>query len=190
MAKKSNQKNLRLFLLGGGMFMLLCGWSMYSQGHKSASEIDNWTQVEAVILRAEVKTVTMNNTYSRGPSFVTGYEPAISYRYSFEGRTFKGSRFTIAPSASQEREPIASIVAAHPTGSEATAWVNPENPSEAVLSRSDQGESTALAFVGIFLAVIGLGGIGAAAMLHRRPEQPEPCRMPADYQAPVSRHEV
>ncbi len=187
MAKKNNQKSLMLFLLGGGVFMLLCGWSMYSQGHKSVSEVDKWTQVEAVILRAEVKTVTMNNTYSRGPSFVTGYEPAISYRYNVEGQTFESDRFTIAPSASQEREPIASIVAAHPTGSEATAWVNPESPSEAVLSRSDHGDSTVLAFAGIFLVAIGLGGIGAAAILHRRPEHPEPHRMRADHRPPVSR---
>lgn len=191
MANTNNRKNLRLFLLGGGVFLLLCGWSMYSQGNCSVSEVDNWTQVQAVIIKAEIETVTMNNQYSRGPSFVTGYEPAITYRYSLEGHSYEGNRFTIAPAATQDRDTVAALVASHPVGAEITAWVNPEEPSEAVISRSDEGQSLVLVIIGMFLVVIGLGGIGAAAILRNRPDTSRPCRIPVEsHQPPVGSHEA
>lgn len=188
MADRSSRKSLRLFLLGGGLFMLLCGWSMYGQGNKSVGEIEQWEQVEAVVLHSEVETTSMRNTYSSGPRNITGWKPAITYRYVFDGRTYEGDRFTVGPSSTSDRDTVAAIVASYPVGAGATAFVNPADPSEAVLARSDRGESLFLAIAGIFLVVVGAAGIVAAALVRNRNNSTDETPAPLQSTPPVMSH--
>jgi hypothetical protein len=188
MADRNSRKNLRLFLLGGGLFMLLCGWSMYGQGNKSVGEVEQWEQVEAVVLQSEIETVSMRNTYSTGPRNITGWKPAITYRYAFDGRTYEGDRFTVGPSSTGDRDTVAAIVASYPVDTRATAFVNPEDPSEAVLARCDQAESLFLVIAGIFVAVVGAAGIAAAALIRNRDNSPNETPAPSQPSPPVMSH--
>ena len=171
MKRRTNErKKLGIFLLGFGAFIALCGWSMFGQGKQGSYETQLWKEVEAEILTSERKTVSMHNPRSSGPSNITGWEPLIEYRYIFNGKTYENDRYTVSPSASQDYDEVTSIVQVHPVGSRTNVFVNPEKPSEAVLSREDQGSSTVLFVVGCVLVPLGIimAAVGAAVWLRSR----------------------
>ena len=165
---KGTKRELRLFLLGFGVFIGLCGWSMFSQGKKSVYEIDKWARVEALILESRTDTVSMNNPSSSGPSSVTGWKPMITYSYRFGGERYECSRYTAVSSESLDRDKVNTIVNSHPKGGKAMAYVNPDDPSEAVLSRSDRKPSMVHLVVGVLLCVIGIACGVAASLLRSR----------------------
>lgn len=72
------------------------------------------------------------------------------------------------PSESLDRGKVNAIVNAHPRGGKAMAYVNPDDPSEAVLSRSDRKPSMVHLVVGALLCVIGTTCVVAAALLRSR----------------------
>lgn len=167
----TDRQKLGIFLMGFGAFIGLCGWSMFGQGKKGAYDTETWAEVEAKIISSEVETVSMHNPSDRGPSNVTGWEPAITYRYNFKGKDYEGNQYTISSSASRDHDKATSIVRAHPTGSTATVYVNPEKPSEAVLSREDRGASAVIFIVGSVLVPVGIIMLiagGAVYLLYRR----------------------
>lgn len=92
----------------------------------------------------------------------------ITYSYSFAGKRYECSRYTIVPSESLDRDKMNTIVNAHPGGGKAMAYVNPDDPSEAVLSRSDRKPSVVHLVVGALLCVIATACVVAATLLRGR----------------------
>ncbi|HDL90567.1 MAG TPA: DUF3592 domain-containing protein [Thermodesulforhabdus norvegica] len=163
MNKTSRRNQLRLVLIGSGIFLVICGWSMLNQGYKSVYGIDRWLQIDAIVVESEIETVSMHNQSSSGPSSITGWKPSITYRYRIGGKEYESSRYTIMPYESTDYNKIASIVSSYPIGSTCTVYVNPDNPSEAVLSRSDQKPSMLLVIIGSLLVIIGIAMIVLSA---------------------------
>ena len=125
MNKTSQRNQLRLALIGLGIFLGICGWSMFNQGYKSVYGIDRWLQIDAIVVESKIETVSMHNQSSNGPSSITGWKP--------------------------------SIVNSHPIGTTCTIYVNPDNPSDVILSRSDKKPSKVLIIVGSLLAIVSIG---------------------------------
>ena len=165
MGKISKHNQLRLFLLGFGLFIGLCGWSMFGQGKKSVKGIDQWANVEAVIIESRMESVSFHNPSNSGPGNLSGWKPAITYKYNFSGSEYKNTRYTIMPSESTDYDNIKSIVNSYPVGSNTIIYVNPENPSESVLSRSDRAPSKILFITGVILIITGLALVVAAAIV-------------------------
>jgi len=165
MSKITKHNQLRLFLMGFGIFIGICGWSMFSQGNKSVNEIDHWTKVESIILESKTETVSMSNPSSAGSRFVTGWMPAITYKFSFKGKKYQNSRYTIIPFESLDFEKVSAIVSSYPKDSRHMVYVNPNNPSESVLSREDKNPSKVHLVVGFILTAIGGGLVIVGALL-------------------------
>ena len=157
MNKTSQRNQLRLALIGAGIFLGICGWSMFNQGYKSVYGIDRWLQIDAIVVESKIETVSMHNQSSSGSSSITGWKPSITYRYRIDGNEYESSRYTIMPYESTDYNKIASIVNSHPIGTTCTIYVNPDNPSDAILSRSDKKPSKVLIIVGSLLAIVSIG---------------------------------
>ena len=165
MSKKATRGQLRLGLLCGGVVVALVGWSLFSQGKKSVHDLDSWVEVEGVVLESEIEPVSMNNPSKTGPSTVAGWKPRIRYRYAFGGRDHENSRYTVMPYESLDYDQVSAIVQSYPAEAGLVVLVNPDDPSDSVISRSDKGPSWVHLIMGGLLMVIGAVLVGAAARL-------------------------
>ncbi len=107
-----------------------------------------WRATPCTILTSEVTQAEGENPYTAG----------ITYAYSFEGREFIGAGVTRRNDGVSSYEKAQRRVLAHPTGSRATCYVNPDRPSEAVLERGVPWVAVMILLPLVFVAV-GVGGL-------------------------------
>lgn len=137
-----------IFLLAGcgfGFFMLVkpLTQSLISR---------DWKEVPCEILSSQVKV-------HDGEDGDT-YSVDVNYAYRFEGREYRSNRYQFVRGSSSGREAKAKVVAKYRKGSETICFVNPKNPSEAVLDRGN--DLLWFAFLPLIFVIIGAGGITMA----------------------------
>ncbi len=111
----------------------------------------NWEETTCVIVSSDVAV-------NRGSDSTT-YRVDIRYTYQAErGETFHGDRYDFNTGSSSGYGAKARVVEAHPPGSEVTCYVDPDDPSSAVINRSPGAFLLWGLFPLPFLAV-GLGGL-------------------------------
>jgi Protein of unknown function (DUF3592) len=122
----------------------------------------SWTATPCLVLSSEVRS-------HRGKS--TTYSVNILFEYEVNGRRFKSNRYSFMGGSSSGRDGKEEIVRRFPRGRTATCFVNPRDPTDAVLHR---GWVPAMWFglLPLIFVAIGLGGI--VASLSRRERQPFP----------------
>jgi len=86
------------------------------------------------------------------------YSVEVSYRYSIAGRDYTASRYRFLSGSSSGSEGKQRVVDSLPPGTVTTCWVDPGDPSEAVLDRGFHWEYLFALLPLIFVAV-GAGGI-------------------------------
>lgn len=113
----------------------------------------SWDPIPCEILESRVATHAGedNDTYS----------VEIRYRYQVRGTTYEGDRYTFLGGSSSGYEGKRQVVERFPAGSEATCWVNPEEPAEAVFRRGFTWMYLIVLFPLVFV-VIGGGGVAWA----------------------------
>lgn len=84
--------------------------------------------VPAVVLSSMVARHEEND----GPS----YRPEVTYRYEVQGRSHVGHDLSVWRGFSSDRAGAEALVARHPVGAEVTAYVDPQDPSRALLDPS------------------------------------------------------
>lgn len=108
-----------------------------------------WKETPCHILSSEVKTYHGKN----GPTY--GVE--ISYAYKVAAQEYHSNRYQFLRFSNGDRQPKAEMVGRYPRGKQAVCFVDPKNPSEAVLDRRS-------ATVGLFgllpLVFVGVGAVG------------------------------
>jgi len=109
---------------------LLFGWGM----HRHAAAARRWPQVTARIDRSEVDEFRgMLDNDSR--TATTLYRPQIDYTYEYNGVSYAGSQVSLGAKVTSNSAAFAKkLVAKYPAGKTFMVYVNPENPSESVLS--------------------------------------------------------
>lgn len=105
-----------------------------------------WTPVEAVVTKSMVKS-------HRGDDSTT-YSVYIAYRYTLDGRTYEGDRYTFLSGSSSGYEGKAAVVRQHPSGSKLTVYANPADPLDSVVRR-DMGPALFLGLIPVVFAVVG-----------------------------------
>ena len=117
-------------LLFGGIFFgmgaLFC-WMMGVGPLLQSQASQEWPQVSCVIESSEVG----RHRDSDG----TTYSVDIRFSYSLRGSRYQSDRYDFAAGRSSGRSAKAAIVARYPVGSQQLCWVNPQDPSQAVLCR-------------------------------------------------------
>ena len=142
-------------------------WMLWSVSHTlwDAWEMRGWAPVDARLHSAGY------NTHSDDDSVT--YEAYARYSYQWHGQTFEGSRVSIASGSDNigdyQQELGRSLSQTMASGTPMTAWVNPDNPSEAIIDRGVRWGL--LGFKSIFLFVFGGVGLGLLIATWRLPRE-------------------
>jgi hypothetical protein len=110
----------------------------------------NWVATPCRIASSTVAT--------RGSGKDRYYYPDILYTYTANGQSYDATRFNFFKRTSKNPGTVQGWLNAYPAGSTVTCFVNPSDPSQAVLDRSFPSSAFGNFFVLIFVAV-GIGGI-------------------------------
>jgi hypothetical protein len=110
----------------------------------------SWVPVPAVVESSRVR--------SHSDSDSTTYSPDVLYRYEFNGREYRSNRYDIMGGSSGGYDAKRRIVDGMPRGARVTAFVNPADPTRAVIVRGFTWDMLVLA-VPVLFVVGGLLGV-------------------------------
>ena len=142
---------LPFFAMGAG-FMWFMGLKPITLSVQSLS----WPQVAC--------TVTHSELLSFSDSDGTSYRPEIRVRHFYQDQQYDGGNYNFNTASSSGRSGKAKIVSDYPVGRQTWCWVNPNNPYQAVISRSVPGLVWfVIPFTSVFVIIglaIMLGSLG------------------------------
>ena len=132
----------------GGIFMLVGGgfvWGLGVNPWLEARASQGWKEVPCTIISSGVSS----HRTSKGG---TSYSLNIQYDYSVEGQTYTGDRYDFSKTSSGGRSWRERATRTYPAGKQTVCYVDPNDPSEAVLVR-EGGLSWFLIIPGVFFLV-------------------------------------
>jgi hypothetical protein len=88
--------------------------------------LSEWQEVSCTIISSEF----VDSRRGRRHGF---YEPVIVFEYEWGGETYQSKRHRLESKPMKGR-PVGKFIEKYPAGSTSTCYINPANPSEAVLS--------------------------------------------------------
>lgn len=112
------------FLSVGGAML----WFFFLQPSYKSMRAQAWPEAPAEIVGSGLEVAA-------GIKRATTHRVDIRYHYTYRNRKYTSDQYDFTPQASSERKLKEEIVARYPIGSTTTAYVNPDKPYEAVLSR-------------------------------------------------------
>lgn len=119
----------------------------------------DWVEVPATVESSEVGVHSSDDGST--------YSVDILYRYRYDGRDYRSGRYDFLTGSSSGYDSKAEIVARYPAGTETRAYVNPDDPASAVLSREFRGDWL-FVLVPLIFTVVGLGGATITLVAARR----------------------
>ncbi|MBN1125311.1 MAG: DUF3592 domain-containing protein [Sedimentisphaerales bacterium] len=119
----------------------------------------DWLPVPCKILRAEVKSHSGDDG--------TTYSVYIFYQYDFNDQTYKADRYNFMGGSSSGRSGKQAVVDSYRSAKNPVCYVNPEDPTQAVLQR---GFTWNLLFglIPMVFVLVGIGGIIGVSRTARR----------------------
>ncbi|CAA6696796.1 MULTISPECIES: DUF3592 domain-containing protein [unclassified Lentimonas] len=143
-----------------GMGALFC-WMMGLSPLLKSLDSKDWVEVSCVIHSSEVES-------HRGSDSTT-YSVEISFDYTVSGQPYQSDTYNFSNASSSGRGDKAEVVARYPVGSAHSCWVNPEDPSEAVLSRDIPGSVYfIIPFSSVFMIIGAFFLLGTAGLLPKK----------------------
>lgn len=146
-----------VFFAAGAFFCWMMGLSPLLKSINSK----DWIETSCIIDSSEVESHRSDDG--------TTYSVEISFHYTAKGQQYQSDTYNFSSASSSGRSGKAEVVARYPVGSEQTCWINPEDFSEAVISRDIPGiVYFAIPFSSIFM-LIGLAvGLGSTGLLPKK----------------------
>lgn len=142
-------------------------WMAYSISSNviDASKMKQWEPVQATLQQAGYESHSGDDS--------TTYEAYAQYMYDFGGRRYTGTRVAIAGGADNigdyQMDLGRRLSQTMSRGNTVTVYVNPDNPSAAVIDRSVRWGL--MGFKSIFLFVFGGVGLGLIIFIFRAPKE-------------------
>ena len=113
-----------IFMAAGGAVL----WFMTLRPILRVLDAQTWPEVPCTIVESHVA----ESSDSDGST----YKVAVTFNYVYEGQELTSDRYDFTDFSSSGYDGKAEVVARYPAGSRTVAYVNPSNPSEAVLVRN------------------------------------------------------
>ena len=156
-AVRTGDKSLGKYGLAAlfAVFALVGGVMLYPLGIKPIARTiaaESWAATPCQVLRAEVRSHDSDDG--------TTYSVYILYQYEFNGQTYKSDRYEFVGGSSSGYQGKARVVEQYQAAANPVCYVNPSNPSEAVLKRGFHAKLLLALFPLPFL-LIGVGGLAA-----------------------------
>lgn len=134
-----------LFLLAGlGLLPFLGRPVVQAIGARS------WPEVPCTILESRVESHSGDDS--------TTYSVEVRYEYEVDGRLYRSDRYRFMGGSSSGYDGKAEVVAGLPAGSRKVCYVDPKDPSRAVLDRS-LGAWVLLSLIPLLFIAVGLAGV-------------------------------
>lgn len=135
------KKSINIVLINGSIVVLIfllmvISVAFFIKPFLKVYQSRNWLETPCVILRSEVILV---NSDAYAPQKNT-YKIQINFNYIFDGQSYIGSKYNFDEKASLYHNRKEDIVSAFPVGLKTKCFVNPKEPSTAVLYRSPSPE--------------------------------------------------
>lgn len=125
----------------GGVFVVIL-----ALGYVKAKETLDWPVEEGTVVLSRVKERTL------GPGVPTEYAHEILFEYRHEGEPYQGDRVKRRDNPYfKEKAKAERWVADWPVGKEVEVFVDPDNPSFAVLDHDTRAAGYTIWFPGVFL---------------------------------------
>ena len=143
---------------------------------KGRQALASWERVPCVILSSKVGVHHSDDGST--------YSIDVSYQYPFNGRVYQSNRFGFFGGSSSGYDEKAAVVDRYPRGARAMCYVNPADPSQAVL----EPRSTApMIFVFLPIAFTAVGGLMIVGLVYAavRGQRPPPGQRPGDADRPL-----
>ncbi len=120
----------------------------------------SWNAVPCTVVSSEVGS----HSGSKGGST---YSVDVVYHYTVGGHEYTGNRYGFVSGSSSGRSGKEEAVARLPAGTETTCYVNPDDPTDAVLNR-EFSRDMLFGLIPLVFVAVGLGGILIAGIAIRR----------------------
>jgi hypothetical protein len=137
------------------VFAIAGGIMLYPLGIRPIAKTvaaESWATTPCKVLRAEVRSHDSDDG--------TTYSICILYQYEFNGQTYKSDRYDFVGGSSSGYQGKARVVEQYRAAANPVCYVNPDDPSEAVLKRGFHAKLLLALFPLPFL-LIGVGGLAA-----------------------------
>ena len=135
-----------LFLMGSSF-----GWVMVGRPLYKIEQSKDWKRVPCVITTSRVKS-------SSGSKGSTTYRVDMTFRYRFNGIEYDGGSYDFMTGSDGDRQSKFGVTWRYPVGTQTHCYVNPDTPSEAVISREYNGPLWSVFLVAVFV-LVGAGGV-------------------------------
>jgi hypothetical protein len=134
------------FLIGSVVFFLF-----FVRPALSVLSARNWPATPCQVVSSDVQR-------HRGSKGGTTYRVDVLYSYEVNGREFRSNRYAFMGGSSSGYKGKAAIVARYPAGAKAVCFVNPSDPTEAVLERGFTADLW-FGLIPLVFVLVGAGGI-------------------------------
>lgn len=129
-----------------------------------SNEARSWPSVQGEVVGTTVRTYTARAgsvTTSRDRERLRSFYPAITYRWTVDGRSYQGSRYSLGEAHDDypERAEAEQAAATYPAGGPIAVFYDPADPASAVLDRSQQGGAFVPLPLGLLMLAIGVFGL-------------------------------
>lgn len=147
---------LGLSLVGAGWILTKYLWHSYER----AALMNPWVEVSCQIVSSEIDDSQLNQ---KG---FTKYRLDLSYTYDYEGKEYTGNRLQRLPTESSDLKKVQKKQETWSAGNGATCWVDPKEPSSAVLKKDTKAALYSIWFPCLF--IVGGAGMVLSALFRKR----------------------
>lgn len=161
-AESDRKRSGLLFTLGLSVVMLgmfFC-WLLF-RGYLAAKSYDAWIETPATVVSAWIQSVPQPG--AEPPR----YEFKVRYTYEVEGEAQTGTRLKEIPGNTRVRKKVEGLESRFPLGQETSCYVDPSDPTMAILVRPTKAPGYTLWFPGLFV----VGGVGMCVFAMRPQKQ-------------------
>ena len=150
--QSSNSRSGQWFLCLLGLSLILMGalfaWLLL-RSYQNANATRDWIQAEAVILRAEVEQRQIQGS-------PVEYRLSLLFGYDFDGKSYTSDKLSPRGAKwSRDQEVVIKLREEYAEQSVHTAWVNPDEPSLAILKHDTKAAGYTIWFPVLFIIAGG-----------------------------------
>jgi len=142
-----------IMVLFFGVFLVVGAVGTWALGVRPLLRVldaSDWPAVPCTIVSGHVAEHDSDDGYT--------YSVELVYRYEFEGRSYTSDRYHFMSGSSSGRAGKQAVVDRHPPGSATVCFVNPDDPTDAVIERGFSA-TMLFGFIPLVFFIVGLGGV-------------------------------
>ncbi|QQL45099.1 DUF3592 domain-containing protein [Sulfuriroseicoccus oceanibius] len=146
----------KIFLVVFGLIIAAMGGAFIAlmwNGYQKVRTTYTWTEHPCLILESRIIED------SRVPNALPEYRIDVRYTYEIDGTRYTGDQVRTRVRRLKEKEKLTGFAESIPAGTQTVCYVDPTDPTNAILQRDTKAALYTIWFPGLFL----VGGLGIAA---------------------------